>query len=62
MATKTSILVFYLGLCNNYKLLRIANWATLAVVNIAGLVLTLLIAFQCNPVNNSSLGIIRPPI
>ncbi|PWW80720.1 MFS general substrate transporter [Tuber magnatum] len=51
MATKTSILVFYLGLSKNYKLLRIANWATLAIVNIAGLVLTLLIAFQCEPVS-----------
>ncbi|CUS12976.1 unnamed protein product [Tuber aestivum] len=51
MATKTSILVFYLGLSKNYKLLRIANWTTLAVVNVAGLILTLLIAFQCEPVS-----------
>ncbi|RPB00539.1 MFS general substrate transporter [Choiromyces venosus 120613-1] len=51
MATKTSMLVFYLGLSKNYKLLRIANWTTLAVVNVAGLILTSLIAFQCNPVS-----------
>lgn len=50
MATKTSILVFYLGLSKNYRLLRIANWATLAVANVAGLTLTLLIALQCDPV------------
>lgn len=50
MATKTSILVFYLRLSKNYRLLRIANWATLAVVNVAGLTLTLLIALQCDPV------------
>ncbi|CAZ83370.1 unnamed protein product [Tuber melanosporum] len=53
MATKTSILVFYLGLSKNYKLLRIANWVTLVAVNVAGLILTLLIAFQCQPVSET---------
>ena len=51
MATKTSILIFYLRLSRNtQKILRIASYATLAVVNVAGVVLTFLNAFQCHPV------------
>jgi fucose permease len=51
MATKTSILIFYLRLARNTKpLLRIASYITLAVVNIAGIVLTFLNVFQCKPV------------
>jgi fucose permease len=51
MATKTSILIFYLRLSRNTKkLLRIASYVTLAVVNIAGLVLTFLNLFQCTPI------------
>lgn len=51
MATKTSILIFYLRMSRNtQRLLRVASYATLGVVNIAGAVLTLLNAFQCNPV------------
>lgn len=51
MATKTSILVFYLRLARNTKKsLRIASYVTLAVVNVAGVVLTLLNVFQCSPV------------
>lgn len=51
MATKTSILVFYLRLAKNtQKILRMASWATLVIVNVAGLVLTLLNIFQCSPV------------
>lgn len=51
MATKTSILIFYLRMSRNtQKLLRIASYITLAIVNIAGVVLTLLNAFQCSPV------------
>ncbi|PMD44761.1 MFS general substrate transporter [Hyaloscypha variabilis F] len=51
MATKTSILIFYLRLSRNtQKLLRVASYVTLAIVNIAGVVLTFLNAFQCSPV------------
>lgn len=50
MAVKTSILVFYLTLTRNKKVFRWANYITLAVVNIAGLVLTFITIFQCNPV------------
>lgn len=52
MATKTSILIFYLRLAKNTQVvLRYASWATLAVVNVAGLVLTLMNIFQCNPIS-----------
>jgi fucose permease len=51
MATKTSILIFYLRLSRNtVKLLRIASYVTLAVVNIAGIVLTFIDVFQCKPI------------
>jgi fucose permease len=51
MVTKTSILIFYLQLSRNtVKLLRIASYVTLAVVNIAGVVLTFIDVFQCKPV------------
>lgn len=51
MATKTSILIFYLRLSKNtQKILRIASFVTLAVVNVAGVVLTFINAFQCSPV------------
>ncbi|ROT41440.1 MFS general substrate transporter [Sodiomyces alkalinus F11] len=52
MATKSSILVFYLRLSKNtQRVLRFASWATLAVVNLAGAVLTLVNIFQCSPIN-----------
>lgn len=52
MATKTSILIFYLRLAKNTQnVLRFASWATLIVVNLAGLVLTLLNIFQCMPIH-----------
>jgi fucose permease len=52
MATKTSILIFYLRLSRNTQTaLRIASHITLAVVNVAGIVLTFLNAFQCDPVS-----------
>src|SRR5277367_3332422 len=52
MVTKTSILIFYLRLSRNtVKLLRIASYVTLAIVNIAGIVLTFLNVFQCKPVS-----------
>lgn len=50
MATKTSILIFYLRMARNtQKLLRIASYVTLVIVNVAGVVLTFLNAFQCDP-------------
>lgn len=49
MATKTSICLFYLTLSKNQRIFRWATIATLAVVNIAGLALTLLNIFQCRP-------------
>ncbi|KAI1778389.1 MFS general substrate transporter [Hypoxylon cercidicola] len=51
MATKTSILIFYLRLSKNtQKVLRLASWAVLVIVNLAGSVLTLINIFQCRPV------------
>ncbi|KAF7561292.1 hypothetical protein G7046_g2854 [Stylonectria norvegica] len=50
MATKTSILIFYLRLSKNtQRVLRFASWATLAIVNIAGVILTFMNIFQCRP-------------
>jgi fucose permease len=52
MATKTSILVFYLRLAKNtQKILRLASWAVLGVVNVAGTILTFMNIFQCDPIN-----------
>ncbi|KAF2184446.1 MFS monosaccharide transporter-like protein [Zopfia rhizophila CBS 207.26] len=50
MATKTSILIFYLTLSKTQKIFRWATIATLAVVNVGGLALTLLNILQCQPV------------
>jgi fucose permease len=51
MAFKTSVLIFYLRLSKNtQKVLRLASWAVLVIVNLAGTVLTLLNIFQCSPV------------
>ncbi|KAJ5963480.1 Major facilitator superfamily domain general substrate transporter [Penicillium vulpinum] len=50
MAVKTSILVFYMTLTRNQKVFRCANYVTLFVVNAAGLALTFVNVFQCNPV------------
>lgn len=50
MALKTSILVFYLTLTRTDKSFRWANYATIFVVNAAGLALTMLNVFQCSPV------------
>jgi len=49
MAIKTSILVFYLTLTSGERVFRWANYATLFVVDAAGLGLTLVNAFQCRP-------------
>lgn len=52
MATKTSILIFYLRLAKNtQKVLRFASWLTLAIVNIAGIILTFMNIFQCKPID-----------
>jgi fucose permease len=52
MLTKTSIIVFYLSVMSKDvdPVFKWSNWLTLAVVNIAGLALTLLNMFQCRPV------------
>ncbi|KAJ4267462.1 hypothetical protein NW762_003569 [Fusarium torreyae] len=50
MATKTSILIFYLRLAKHtQRVLRFASWLTLAIVNIAGIILTFMNVFQCRP-------------
>ncbi|PQE27365.1 hypothetical protein CJF32_00000332 [Rutstroemia sp. NJR-2017a WRK4] len=52
MATKNSILIFYLRMSRNTQtVLRVASYVTLVVVNLAGVVLTFLNAFQCSPVH-----------
>ncbi|PWY86248.1 MFS general substrate transporter, partial [Aspergillus heteromorphus CBS 117.55] len=51
MAVKSSILVFYLTLTQGEKIFRWANYVTLFVVNAAGLALTLVNVFQCDPVS-----------
>ncbi|KAH6639634.1 major facilitator superfamily domain-containing protein [Boeremia exigua] len=51
MATKTSILIFYLGLSETQKIFRWATIATLVVVNAGGLALTVLNIVQCRPVS-----------
>ncbi|KAJ5570470.1 Major facilitator superfamily domain general substrate transporter [Penicillium hispanicum] len=56
MAVKTSILVFYLTLTRNQKVSRWANYVTLAVVNAAGLALTMVNVFQCRPVSAAFLS------
>ena len=50
MATKTSILVFYLSLSKNQQVYKWLTVATLIVVNAAGIALTLLNIFQCHPI------------
>lgn len=59
MATKTSICLFYLTLSETRKVFRWMTIATLIVVNVAGLALTLLNLLQCQPVQaafNSALS------
>lgn len=50
MATKTSILIFYLTLSKTHRTFKWATWATLFVVNAGGFALTMLNVFQCSPV------------
>lgn len=49
MATKNSICIFYLTLSKNHTVFKWTTVATLVVVNVAGLALTLLNLFQCRP-------------
>lgn len=51
MATKSSILLLYLSMKTYVRFFRYASIFLLCVVNIAGLVLTLLNIFQCRPVS-----------
>ncbi|KAK4451859.1 major facilitator superfamily domain-containing protein [Podospora aff. communis PSN243] len=61
MATKTSILVFYLRLAKNtQKILRLASWGVLAIVNTAGTILTFMNIFQCHPISAAWDASIRP--
>src|ERR1700712_3651584 len=57
MATKTSILVFYLSLSKGNKIFRYATLLTLAVTNLAGIALTFLNVFQCSPVKDAFISI-----
>lgn len=50
MATKTAILILYRRMAAAHPFLRYASIATGVIVNLAGLVLTLISAFQCHPV------------
>ena len=60
MATKTSICLFYLTLAKNQRAFKWATLITLAVVNIAGIALTLLNIFQCHPVGAAFETIVPP--
>src|ERR1700709_665198 len=54
MATKSSILLFYLYIAKGaHRLWRIASYVTLAVVNVGGIVVTLLSALRCSPVRRA---------
>lgn len=51
MVLKTSILIFYLFLSKTNKIFRWAIFATIVVVNAAGIALTMVNIFQCDPVS-----------
>ena len=55
MATKTSILIFYLSLSENNKMFRWSSIATLVVVNATGFALTILNITQCQPISDTFL-------
>ncbi|KAJ4292391.1 hypothetical protein N0V90_009053 [Kalmusia sp. IMI 367209] len=61
MATKSSILIFYLTLSKTNKVFRWATIATMVVVNVGGLALTLLNIFQCSPVQAAFYTPLKPP-
>lgn len=50
MATKTSILTFYLTLSQTHRTFKWATIATLVVVNAGGFAITMLNVFQCTPI------------
>ena len=60
MATKTSICLFYLTLSKNHPVFRWSTIATLVVVNVAGLALTILNILQCRPVGAAFDDPIKP--
>lgn len=60
MATKTSIGLFYLTLGKNQLIFKWSTIATLVVVNVAGLALTILNIVQCRPVR-AGFETHRPP-
>lgn len=51
MVLKTSILTFYIVLSKTNKIFRWAIFATILVVNAAGIALTMVNIFQCEPVS-----------
>lgn len=51
MATKTSILAFYLTFSTANKIFQWACFATLFLVNAGGFALTMVTVFQCNPIS-----------
>lgn len=51
MTLKNSILIFFLSLSKTDKMFRWAIYATMFVVNAAGIALTFVNIFQCNPVS-----------
>ncbi|KAK5138378.1 hypothetical protein LTR08_003439 [Meristemomyces frigidus] len=51
MALKTSILTFYLTFSTTHRIFKRACIATLVVVNVGGVALTLVTVFQCRPVS-----------
>ncbi|WWC70330.1 uncharacterized protein I206_104280 [Kwoniella pini CBS 10737] len=51
MTTKTAILILYIRMSTAHPFLRYASWFVLAIVDIAGIVLTFLNIFQCRPVS-----------
>ncbi|KAF1970536.1 MFS general substrate transporter [Bimuria novae-zelandiae CBS 107.79] len=61
MATKSSILIFYLTLSKTNKVFRWATIATMVVVNVGGLALTLLNVLQCDPVSAAFYTPTPPP-
>ncbi|KFX91478.1 hypothetical protein V490_05881 [Pseudogymnoascus sp. VKM F-3557] len=53
MATKTSILIFYLRLSKNKKYFRLATYLTMAVIIVGGTTLTFLSIFACHPITKT---------
>ncbi|KAK8864130.1 hypothetical protein IAR55_001376 [Kwoniella newhampshirensis] len=51
MATKTAILILYIRMAAAHPILRYCSIATMAIVNLAGAICTLIIIFQCHPIH-----------